>query len=180
MSFKEDQTLWKQLQRKETSALKRIFFAYHDQLVNRAFHLVNDKQVAEELVQDLFMTLWEKAGQTTLEGKLENYLMASIRNRSLNYLKSRFAKQRFVVFEERYSEQVDQPELFDLTLLETQISRAINQLPAKCREIFLLSRRHNLTYQEIADKLDISKKTVETQIGIALKKLRAMIPTQQK
>lgn len=180
MKRSEDQLLWRQLQRKDAAALKQLFFVHHAALVARAYHWVNDQQVAEELVQDLFMTLWQKAHQTQLQGRLENYLMVSIRNRSLNYLKSQFARQQFVDFEERFSESVDQPEQYDLEQLSERIDQAIAQLPGKCREIFILSRRHNLTYQEIADKLGISKKTVETQVGIALKRLRVLLPLQQK
>lgn len=180
MNVSKDQIIWRQLQNKDSEALKQIFFAYHASLVARAYHYVNDQQVAEELVQDLFMSLWEKAGRTTLQGRLENYLKVAIRNRSLNYLKSQFARQRFVDFEERFSEVEVQPEQYDLDQLADNIDRAIRQLPNKCREIFILSRRHDMSYQEIADKLEISKKTVETQIGIALKKLRALLLDKQK
>lgn len=171
----EDDILWRKIQKKDEDALKQLFFGYHQKLVSRAYHLVNDHQVAEELVQDLFFTLWEKAKKIRLEGKLENYLMVSIRNKCLNYLKSQFAKQQFVDFEERFSGSVNQPTSYDLEQLSKQVEQAINQLPKKCREIFLLSRRHELSYSEIAEKLGVSKKTVEAQMGIALKKLRQLL-----
>lgn len=175
MTFFNDHILWKKLQKKDEKVLKKLFFLYHEKLVLRAYHYVNDQQVAEELVQDLFLTLWEKAPSIELRGKIENYLMVSIKNRSFNFLKSRYAKLQLTDFEDKHFDAVSQTHEYDIDQLQKKIDWSINELPEKCREIFILSRRHEMSYQEIADKLQISKKTVETQMGIALKKLRQLI-----
>ena len=101
-------------------------------------------------------------------------MLVSIKNRSFNYLKSRFANTYLTIHEED-SEVEFQTHEYDLKQLNKKVIWAINQLPAKCKEIFILSRRHEMTYNEISKSLGISKKTVETQMGIALKKLRELI-----
>ncbi|NQZ78399.1 MAG: RNA polymerase sigma-70 factor [Ekhidna sp.] len=170
----EDQELWEKLRQKDEAALKSLFFKFNEKLVNRAYHLINNKEAAEELTQDLFLTIWEKASSIELKGKIENYLLVSIKNRSFNYLKSRFANTYLTIHEED-SEVEFQTHEYDLKQLNKKVIWAINQLPAKCKEIFILSRRHEMTYNEISKSLGISKKTVETQMGIALKKLRELI-----
>ncbi|MEM7297150.1 MAG: RNA polymerase sigma-70 factor [Bacteroidota bacterium] len=179
ITSEEEKLLWDRLKRRDEGALKKFFFFFHKKLTSRAYHLVNDQQKAEELVQDLFLSIWEKAPSIEMEGRIENYLMVAIRNRCFNYLKSKYAKQQFTDLKETHAEVVMQPNAHDFEELSHTIDLAIKKLPNRCKEIFLLSRRHELSYQEIADRLQISKKTVETQMGIALKKLRELIKVNQ-
>jgi len=148
---------------------------FHKKLVGRAYHLINDQEAAEEIVQDLFLSIWKKAPSIVLQGKIENYLMVAVKNRSFNYLKSRYGRLQSTELEEKHVEAVMQIHDHDLDQLQQHVDWSINQLPQKCKEIFILSRRHELSYKEISDTLAISKKTVETQMGIALKKLRQLM-----
>lgn len=138
---------------------------------------VKDLDTAKEIVQDAFISLWEKRDTIDLSKPVKSYLTTTIYNRSLNYLRDnkKFNKD-ILSFENIYPnssyQQTDK-------LIETEISNKINsaiaELPDKCREIFLLSRYENLKYQQIADKLQISVKTVEAQMSKALQHMRTKL-----
>jgi len=140
--------------------------------------LTRNEQVAEEVVQEVFISFWERRNEITITHSVKSYLVSSVRNRSINYLKLQLPKDRMKEdIEEKNmgasvddtSSAIEYKELYDL------IQHAITTLPEKCRAIFVLSREEGLTYQQIADQLDLSLKTVENQMGIALKKMRGML-----
>lgn len=159
------------------TAFKKLFYEFYDPLYRQAYRYVTDAQVAEEIVQDTFVNLWNKRSSLKIQSSLAAYLGVSIRNHSLNYLKSRYARQRSLILEPSELELADTPRMETLSREELRqlLEQAIAQLPEKCRIIFTLSRNHGLTYQEIADKLGITKETVKTQIKIALQKLRLFL-----
>lgn len=142
-------------------------------LVNFAKNIVNSASDADEIVNDVFLAIWEKRDQLELSGGLKNYLFTSVKNRCLNHIK----KAR-LAFSEMPDElpvaSLDPNVLERLQAAETnkKVQVLIDALPAKCRQIFLLSRMHELSYKEISELLDLSPKTVENQIGIALKFLK--------
>ena len=122
------------------------------------------------------MNFWQKRKTLSILGKVKAYLLVAVKNRCLNYLKSKFARQEFVEATDYNLEVVYREEAVDeANELKAAIDQAIAALPEKCRHIFLLSRRAGMSYQEIAEELAISKKTVEVQMGIALKRLRAWV-----
>src|SRR5690606_32902871 len=108
---------------------------------------------------------------------LKAYLFQSVKNSSLNYLNSRFAKQDFQrdYFDQEELPVNDTEEALTYEELQKIVQEAINQLPTKCRTIYSLSRNTGMSYKEIAEELGISIKTVENQMGIALKKLRTYL-----
>ncbi len=130
--------------------------------------------MAKEIVQDSFINLWEKRQSIDISKSVKSYLTTSIRNKCLNYLRD---TKKFntdiilsdVLFQEVNFEQSDK--LIEKEL-SNRINNAIDKLPEKCKEIFVLNRFENLKYKEIAVKFNISIKTVETQISKALKHLR--------
>jgi RNA polymerase sigma-70 factor (ECF subfamily) len=132
--------------------------------------------VAEEIVHDVLLYIWEHRHQLTITTSLKSYLYAAVKNRALDYLKSQYARQ---VHESEVPEQIQAAaypdEELHLQELQTIIQQAIEQLPEKCRLIFRMSRNANLSYKEIAEQLDISPKTVEAQMGIALQRLRKYV-----
>lgn len=126
-----------------------------------------------EVVQDVFVSIWNKRDELTLDQNLKAYLYTATRNKSLNFLQKK--KLPTVSFSPAIHDgQVEKPadEVMETNELEIALYDEIYQLPEKCRKIFLLSRQEGMSYKEIAVKLNISVKTVENQIGIALKRIR--------
>ena len=135
--------------------------------------IVKNKEDADEIVNDVFVSIWEKQQLLILDDSLKNYLFTAVKNRCLNHIKK--AKLPFAEMPDEFT-AVSPGHAVDRILegQETQqhINRLIEQLPTKCKQVFLLSRMFDLSYKEIAEIMDISTKTVENQIGIALKYLK--------
>lgn len=151
-----------------------IFRAYYAPLCRYCNRIVYDDLIAEEIVQDLFCKLWIKRDELEIETSLKAYLYRAVLNHSLNHL-------NHLKTEEKYRQYIGfqlQENLVNLMeLLEEQdvqriLSRAILQMPEKRRLIFEMSRQQEMKYSEIAEKLNISVKTVESQISKALEYLR--------
>ncbi|MFH1161388.1 MAG: RNA polymerase sigma-70 factor [bacterium] len=146
-------------------------------LVLFAIQYVKDYEAAREIVQEAFISLWDRREQIDLTKQVKSYLSTTVRNRALNYLrdKKKF-DSRLLTLENLYPlASYQQPDKLVERELRDQIDRAIGELPEKCREVFLLSRTEHLKYQEIADRLQISVKTVETQMSKALQHLRSRL-----
>jgi len=135
---------------------------------------VKEYEASREIVQDVFMRLWEKR-ETIDSGKsIKAYLSAAVRNKCINYLRDhKKFNQDLLNFEELNPDLLSMPadKLVEADI-RNRITEATAELPEKCREIFVLSRHEQLKYQEIADRLGISVKTVETQISKALQHMR--------
>jgi len=139
---------------------------------------VHSPDVAEELVQDIFFKIWTKRGQLSDIDALKTYLYRAARNQALNFLRRAKLERRWQ--EERWAEGEPSTTFAadddaSGNELATAVQAAIDRLPPRCREIFLLSRDGGLTYAEIARTLGISIKTVETQMGRGLKSLRGAL-----
>jgi RNA polymerase sigma-70 factor (ECF subfamily) len=154
-----------------------IFLKFNADLYRFAFRYTKNKEVAEELVQDVFVYVWNKRAGLQISTSFKSYLFAAVKNRSLNYLKSQFARLHFedIDTESTHIYYNNTEEALAASELDKFIVQAVGRLPEKCRIIFNLSRQGGLSYKEIAEQLEISPKTVETQMGIALKKLRSSL-----
>jgi RNA polymerase sigma-70 factor, ECF subfamily len=156
------------------SAFEMIFRTYYQPLCRYAYSFLDDKEEAEEVVQSTFITVWEKRKSIDIQISLKSYLYRMVRNACLNVIKHEKIKQQHVAHElavtdasyESVSEKVNATEL------ESKITEAMKALPEQCRIVFQLSRFEELKYQEIADQLQISVKTVENHMGKALKIMR--------
>ena len=134
---------------------------------------MRSRAVAEELVQDVMLELWKRRETLAEESSPQAYLFQATRNRALNHI-------RHARIERLGEPHVTRPEAVDATAhsrvveeeMMVAVRRAVDRLPDRCREVFELSRTHNLKYTEIATTLGISIKTVEAQMGKALKTLR--------
>jgi RNA polymerase sigma-70 factor (ECF subfamily) len=164
-------TLTRQL---DESTLESLFKDYFIGLCQFAVGYVKDHEVAKEIVQDAFVSLWEKRQTIDLSKPVKSYLSATVRNRCLNYLRDHKKFSNDLLALENLSNETiyDQPDQLVESDIRIQITIAIEELPEKCREIFKLSRFQNLKYQQIADELQISVKTVETQMSKALQHMR--------
>ena len=155
-------------------AFEQVFKSHFKALHAYALTILKDQEAAEEIVQSLFLRLWEKKESLGIQNSLKAYLYRSVYNDSLNYLKHQKVKQKYqnhMVYRMK-NETDNAANRVQLSELETQLQKALTQLPEQCRTIFQLSRFEELKYQEIADRLHLSVKTVENQMGKALKLLR--------
>ena len=162
----------------DASAFESLFSAYYASLLRFTFGYVKARSVAEELVQDTFFHLWLQRERWEVRETVRAYLYTATRNRALNWLRRRAMEQRWtdnaddstdVAFVPRM-ERAD--ERAQMTELDAAIHAAIDQLPPRCRETFVLSRQHHLSHEQIADVMGISVKTVQEQMGRALRALR--------
>ncbi|WP_183562053.1 RNA polymerase sigma-70 factor [Mucilaginibacter sp. SP1R1] len=160
----------------DAKAFEVLFKLYYTKLTLFSNRFVNDLSIAEEIVADVFALLWEKGHEVAFSTSVSSYLFKMVQNRSLNYLKHQKIENLYVAYLERnnlFDEVRSAVESgYEEKELALQIKAAINTLPEKCREIFVLSRFSDMKYKEIASKLNISPKTVERQVSIALEKLR--------
>lgn len=161
--------------KKDLDGIEQLFTANHKALCNVAYKIVRDRSTAEDIVQDVFLKLWRKRDEIQIESTLKGYLFKAVANAALNELQ-RAKKIQFkdeIKELERPVADIPAQEEVNPQILEKKLSDALNTLPPRCRAIFILSRYENLKYREIAEQLNISVKTVEAQMGIALEKLRA-------
>lgn len=159
----------------DEQALEVIFRTYYPGLVGFVRRYVKTTEIAEELVQDLFLKLWSRRGSLGEIDSVKTYLFRAARNTALNHLRRRklehewLEKEGTTVTEER---SLEGDEAVTESEVAAAVRAAVDRLPPRCREVFMLSRDGGLTYGEIAKSLGISIKTVETQMGRALKALR--------
>jgi len=170
---KRDEKLLNDLARGDSSAFEKVFKLHYVPLCNYAIKFVRLPEIAEEVVQEVFIYLWEKRRTIQINGSINAYLFRAVRNRSINYLKLQLPKDNNKEALSPVMEVVDPVHDEDnLKELKFKIDKAIDNLPRQCKIIFNLSRNAGLTYAEIAEEMGISIKTVENQISIALKKLK--------
>jgi RNA polymerase sigma-70 factor (ECF subfamily) len=158
----------------DEKAFESVFKAQYPALCGYARKYLDDTDHAEEIVQDMFFNFWQKKEKLEINTSLEAYLFKSVRNSCLNYLKHlkvreehRLATSHELIKKER--------EIHDHVValeLQEKIDLVISQLPAERQKIFKMSRFEELKYKEIAEKLNLSVKTVEAQMSKALKYLR--------
>ncbi|NDV67975.1 RNA polymerase sigma-70 factor [Dysgonomonas sp. 25] len=159
-----------------------LYLTYYSKLLRFAEEYVLSTEDAENIVQDIFLKLWEKQELLPLVENINAYLFKLIRNRCLDYLKHQLSVEKYTkntqdAFRLELSLKLHSLDQFDEDIFANEnidkvIMDAINELPDRCREIFMLSKIEGLKYKEISARLGISVNTVENQIGIALKKLR--------
>lgn len=172
----DSKSLLNRLKSDDETALKDIFYKYHAAVFQTIFRIVNESNTAEDLVQDLFFRFWEKRHQLDIQGELGPYLRRMAVNEGLGYLRKN-KKYSIEDIEEQYELSTDQSS-DSLQLhndLQEAVDKAMTHLPPKCRTVFTLSRFEGLSYREIGEQMNISIKTVENQMGKALKVMRSLL-----
>ena len=166
----------KRIRQNDAAAFEKLFKAYCQPLVDFGRRFVLDKATAESLVQDVFLKIWQNRQTLDPTRNIKSYLFTAVRNAALRHLRDAGVKQRNEETVRAMHAPVTTPEQ-ELTGkdLDESIQQAIAALPEKCRAIFRMNRFDKLTYAEIAEVQNISVKTVETQMGRALKSLRTQL-----
>lgn len=156
------------------AAFETLFHAYHASLCALAYRYLGARDLAEEIVQEVFLVIWERRRTWEVRSSVKSYLCTAVRNAALSYLRhERVARRKEADIREWQAPSPPRP---DLQALEQEtvaaVQDAVGRLPERCRLVFTLHREQGLTYAEVAQVLGISPRTVEVQIGRALKSLR--------
>ena len=162
----------------DTQALKKLYDCFGHKLLQLSTAIVHTREMAEEVVEDVFIQVWSKRKTLDQVHNLKWYLYATTRNISLNYLRKYTNKKTLHLDEVYLPEYLVSSTPEDLLIsseMMQRINNAINGLPSQCRLIFKLVKEDGLKYREVAALLNISLKTVENQVGIALKKLTGIL-----
>ena len=159
----------------DENAFKYFFDAYYDDLCNFVNSYLRDESLSEDVVQSIFIYLWEKKDSLPANCSIKSYLYTASKNKSLNQLRNAKNKNRIM------GELLTQPELIsdeeanlflEFEELKSIISDAVDVLPSQCKIIYQLSRNEGMTNKEIAERLGITTKTVENQMTIAIRKMK--------
>lgn len=165
------------LSKKDEAAFEQVFKSAYKNLHAYAYAILKNVDDAEEMVQQVFFKLWERGDRLTLSGSITAYLYRAVHNESLNFIKHKKVKadhQMHVAYSMRQQEK--RPSTTIMTKeMEQRFRESLNELPEQCRTVFQMSRFEDLRYREIADRLNISVKTVENHMGKALKFLRSRL-----
>lgn len=156
-----------------------IFREYYAPLCRYCIQFVRRAEIAEEIVQEQFIILWEKRDIIDIHTSISSYLYKSIKNKSIDYLKSKYVKLKFDEVSDAIliADSNNPHEIVEGIETGKIIDSAIKKLPEKCYAVFSLSRFGGLSNKEIAKELNISIKTVENQVTIALKKIKDFLRT---
>ncbi len=170
-----DDELLLKLSHDDKNAFDEIYRRYWSDMFNAAYNIFRERESCMDIVQELFIWLWEHRNQLNV-ASLKPYLMVAVKFKVSNYIRSGKVKASFFdklkQVQEPYELAEDSMEVKELVAI---IDHFTNQLPERCREVFLLSRQEHLSNKEIAERLGISVKTVENQMTIAIKKLRTSL-----
>ncbi|MFV0591539.1 MAG: RNA polymerase sigma-70 factor [Draconibacterium sp.] len=172
MNLNEEKILVDKIRSGNELAFEKLFRQNYRPMCLFATGILRDDEMAEEVVQDFFVKLWDRREGFTIETSVKNYLFRAVKNLCINVIKHEQIKLKHAQQAIAEAEENDYKDHFLEIDLELAIEKSINELPEKRREIFRLSREEGLKYREIADRLNISVKTVETQISLAIKTLR--------
>lgn len=173
----EDHHIVQGLRQDRQDTFETMFKAWYNPLCNYAHGFLGSRDEAEETVQSVFIHLWEKRKEIDIESSLKSYLYRSVRNSCMNVLKHEKVKREHAAFALHNGGEISNNVAGDLMAseLETRIANALLKLPEQCRLVFKMSRFEELKYAEIAEKLGVSIKTVENQMGKALRIMREQL-----
>jgi RNA polymerase sigma-70 factor (ECF subfamily) len=177
MNLQEENELLLLLQKGDSDAFKELFFLFHKKVYSLAFRLLGSAPQAEDVVQNVFMAIWNQRVNLRITNSFATYLLGITRNIVCDYIKNKISHEAFVAYSLKnnkdYSFITEETILYNE--LTERLKKYIAELPERRREIFLLHRMENMTYKDIAQKLGITENTVDTQIRHALTYLKSRI-----
>lgn len=150
-----------------------MFRTYYTDLCRRVVRILNDPDLAEDIAQDVFLTLWKKRDRLRIDSSLSAYLGRAARNRALNHLRDNpMDQKREELTDEQWLVEATAIQQLHADDLQARVDVLLDSLPERCRLVFVLSRFEELSNKEIARTMEISEKTVENQMNKALRLLR--------
>jgi RNA polymerase sigma-70 factor (ECF subfamily) len=175
-----DTEMVRRIRQGDAGQFESLFRSSYVSLVRYAKTLIRDHDTAEEIVQDLFFRLWKDKEKLYIESSLNGYLYRAVHNRCLHYIDhnrvvEKYAQEMAVMTQESNETPSD---ILHYRELQARIASILERLPEKCGRIFCMSRFEGLKYSEIAEKLSVSIKTVEANMGRALKEFRKALAEQ--
>ncbi|MCW9706004.1 RNA polymerase sigma-70 factor [Fodinibius salsisoli] len=174
-----DQHLAEEVQQGDEKAFKRLFLKYYYDLRGFSAQMIKSKERAQDIVQDVFCTLWKKREEWHIHSSVKAYLFQSVRNETLNYIDRRQHRENirtaFSKKEVSHLSIVRNSDTHREQLLIDQIWEIVSEMPDRRRSVFILHRKHGLSYKEIAEVLGITRKTVENHMGFALSDIREQV-----
>ena len=173
MVLKEQQQLRK-IRKGDLDSFEQLFHQYYPGLCGYAESLLGKPEVAEEVVQDVFYNIWKNRDNLNITRSLQSYLYRSAYNNSMMYLR-KMRREHFLEDGFKTDVELDSPDpsqILQLNEVSELLAKTLEGLPERTREIFRMNRQEGLKYREIADRLSISVKTVEANMGKALRALR--------
>lgn len=169
-----DAEIIRRIRQGDVGQFESLFRSSYASLVKYARTLIKDNDTAEEIVQDLFFRLWKDREKTVIESSLNGYLFRAVHNSCIHYINHARVVEKYAremsLKSEGYSESPT--EIMHYEELQDKVAKVIERLPEKCGRIFCMSRFEGLKYSEIAKKLSVSVKTVEANMGRALREFR--------
>ncbi|WP_028297424.1 RNA polymerase sigma-70 factor [Olivibacter sitiensis] len=167
----EENITLKALQGGDEKALERLYLRYYDLLFRQAYGILKDRVLAEDIIQDTFMHIWQRRETLSIRGSIKAYLQAMVRYQVFHSIKNGQARPQ--VYENLSERMAMDMGLSPQDILEEKeliksIAATVDTLPERCKEVYIMSREQQLTHKEIAEQLNISTKTVENQITKAL------------
>jgi len=175
-----DSEIIRRIRQGDKQEFEKLFRSSYVSLVRYAKRILKDHDTAEEIVQDLFFRLWQDRVNLKIESSLNGYLFRSVHNRSLHFIEHQKVVDRHAGEIAASAEQTTEPvtEAIYYSELQRKVARVLDRLPERCSVIFRMSRFEGLKYNEIAEKLSVSLKTVEANMGKALKEFRKALAEQ--
>jgi RNA polymerase sigma-70 factor (ECF subfamily) len=178
-----DEQLLSLLKNDDEAAFTELFRRYDKRIYFFALKMIKNETLAEEIVQEIFIKLWNKRDALTPIDNAQAYILTIAANHTLNQIKKHLSEQRMLdrlaaLMKEKFTNNVE--ELLLLHDSETLVMQAVDKLPPQQKRVYLLSRQEGLNYEEIADKLNISRNTVRNHLVEALRSIRYYIDEQGK
>jgi RNA polymerase sigma-70 factor, ECF subfamily len=177
--------IWERIREGDVRSFKLLFDTYNKGLINYASDLIRKKEDAEEIILDMFASLWDDRESIHIKTNLKAYLYRSVHNRCINFIKKRHSDlmksndlvAEFILVNQQLMKARDDCALENLIVmeLEKEVESAIATLPGQCREVFYLSRFDQMKIKDIANTLNVSESTVKTQLIRAVDKLRIIL-----
>lgn len=169
-----DESLFELIKKNDKEAFEELYDRFSSLLYLHAYRMLRDQEEARDVVQEMFINLWEKK-ESIVINTVSAYLYSSIRNRVLDKISKEKSKSKYIesmrFYQVNYNHEIPDRQLYEKEL-KTLIEKEIDCMPKRMREIFILSRFEYLTHRKISEKLGISEATVKKQVNNALKILK--------